>query len=254
MNNFLRELKQRNSLLYWFGWYNFAIAIICIVLMQFDDIQILGINRWIKPMKFFLSVGIMVWTMGWIMHYLQYRRTVRICSWLIVISMFVENFIIILQSSRGEPSHFNVREPLNAMLFTIMGIFIVLFTITAIYIAVLFFRQKQYLIPVPYLWGIRLGLLVFIFFTSEGGMMVAKLAHTIGGPDGGPGLPLINWSTRYGDLRVAHFFGMHALQILPLFGYYIAKKKNQTILFSTLYFVFVMFLFVRAMWGAPLFF
>jgi hypothetical protein len=147
-----------------------------------------------------------------------------------------------------------VHVPLNAMFFSIMGIFIVLFTFTAIYIAILFFRQKQFAIPLPYLWGIRLGLLVFIFFTSEGGMMVAKMAHTIGGPDGGPGLPLVNWSTRYGDLRIAHFFGMHSLQILPLFGYYVAKNKNHTILFSTIYFAFVMFLFVQAMAGVPVFF
>jgi hypothetical protein len=121
MNIFLRELKHRNSLLYWFGWYNFAIAIGCIVVMQFDDMQILGINRWIKPMKFFLSVGIMVWTMGWILYYLQYKRAVKSCSWLIVISMFFENFIITLQSARGERSHFNVHVPLNAMFFSIMA-------------------------------------------------------------------------------------------------------------------------------------
>ena len=254
MKKFLAELRQRNNLLYWFGWYNFAMAVVCILLMQFDDMQILGINRWIKPMKFFFSIGIVVWSMGWLMHYLQYKRAVKISSWLITISLFIETFVITLQSARGERSHFNVDLPLNAMLFSIMGIFILLFTFTAIYIAVLFFRQKQFSIPGPYLMGIRLGLLVFIFFTSEGGMMVARLAHTIGGPDGGPGLPLVNWSTRYGDLRIAHFFGMHALQVIPLFGYYLAKNKKQTILFSTMYFAFVMFLFVRAMVGIPLFF
>jgi len=84
--------------------------------------------------------------------------------------------------------------------------------------------------------------------------MLGLLKHTVGGPDGGPGLPVVNWSTQYGDLRIAHFIGIHSLQVLPLFGNYIAKTKKQTIVFSIFYFLLATVLFFQAMKGIPLFF
>ena len=157
MLSFISKLKERNKLLYWFGCYNLLLAIICIVCTQFDSTQILGISRWIKPMKFFVSVWIMSWTMGWILYYLSRKRAVRNISWLIVISMFVENFIVTLQSARGTRSHFNVQGPLNGILFSIMGIFIVVFTLASIYALMLFLRQRNFFLPPAYLLGIRLA-------------------------------------------------------------------------------------------------
>jgi hypothetical protein len=64
---------------------------------------------------------------------------------------------------------------------------------------------------------------------------------------------------QYGDLRIAHFFALHALQIFPLAGMALASLKVREgtqlgILFSfvAVYSVAVWWLFVEAMRGVPL--
>ena len=252
--NFFIELKRRNALLCWFGLFNLAVAMVCLVLMPFEETQILGVNRWLKPFKFYASVGIMVLTMGWLLYYLNNVKKITTYSWLIVISMFFENGLIILQAIRNTTSHFNITSSLNGIIFNLMGMFILVFTIAILLICISFFKQKQFSIPGAYVWGIRLGILFFLFFSLEGGAMLGLLKHTVGGPDGGPGLPLVNWSTQYGDLRIAHFIGIHSLQVLPLFGNYFAKTKKQTIIFSVVYFLLASALFLQAMKGISLFF
>ena len=249
---FLFELKKRNTLFYWFGLINFIVGIFCILLMQLDSMEILGVSRWLKPMKFYFSIGILVWTLAWVLFYLDYKKSIRIISWVITVSMFLENFLVFMQAARGQRSHFNVQESTNALIFSFMGILILIFTAMMIWITILYMKQKQFSIPLSYLWGIRLGLVFFIIFSAEGGMMISKMSHTVGGIDGGVGFPLVNWSKLHGDLRIAHFLGIHSLQLLPFAGFYLFKKLPVLILFSACYFIFVVALFIMAMKGLPL--
>src|SRR4030095_9594126 len=145
--NFFSELKRRNALLFWFGLFNLVVAIVCLVLMPFEETKILGVNRWLKPFKFYSSVGIMVLTMGWLLYYLNNPKKIKTYSWLIVITMFFENGLIITQAIRNTTSHFNITSSINGIIFNLMGIFILLFSITVILICISFFKQKQFSIP-----------------------------------------------------------------------------------------------------------
>ena len=230
-----------------------GLALLCaLYFLVATSTQILNINAWIKPLKFFPSVAIFSWTMAWLLYYLDAKRKVKIYSLVVVIVMSIELIIISFQAARGTISHFNISSSFNMILFNIMGVAIVILTFWTLYMGILFFRQKKFSISQSYLWGIRLGIIFFVIFSFEGGYMASNLSHSVGGPDGSPGLPILNWSRIYGDLRVAHFFGIHSLQVLPLIGYYIATKKAQVFVFAGLYFLMVASLLVLALYRHPL--
>ena len=251
MKDFFIELINRNEPLFWFGLCNLLAALVCIVLTQVDSTHVLGINAWIKPLKFFLSTLIFTWSIAWYMGYLQQSTAVSIYSWMLIIVFAFENACIVYQASQGQLSHFNISTSFNALLFSLMGVAITIFTLWTGYIGYLFFINNFPELPTAYVWGIRLGILFFVIFAFEGGVMAANLAHTVGSPDGGSGLPLTNWSTQYGDLRIAHFIGMHALQILPLLSFYFIKDTKIVVFIAIVYFLLTSYLFIQALSGKP---
>jgi hypothetical protein len=252
MPGFFIDLRHRNSTLYYFGWINLVGVLACIIMTQVNDVQLLGVNAWIKPVKFFLSTTIFSWTMGWLLHYLKEPRKTTIYSWMVVAVLSFENLYILVRASRGEMSHFNISSGFNATMFSLMGMAITVMTIWTGYFAYLFMARDFPEIKKHYLWGIRFGLLFFVIFALGGHVMASMLGHTVGAKDGGEGLPFVNWSRKHGDLRVAHFMGMHSLQVLPLIGYYISRRSIITVILSIVYFLLVTAVFIQALISKPL--
>jgi hypothetical protein len=183
-----------------------------------DTRLITGINPWIKPMKFLISIAIFLASIAWFMpEFVRTRATNRL-RWTIVVTMIIEIVCIAGQAARGTTSHFNYRSAFDGAIFSVMGLAI---TVNTVAVAGLLWLMRRDTPPdrAGYLWGVRLGLAVFVIGSLLGFVLVANQGHNVPGPDGGAGLPFLNWSLDRGDLRIAHFIGLHALQALPLLGF-----------------------------------
>ena len=197
-----------------------------------DPRTITGMPAWMKPAKFALSTAIFMVTMAWIFSYLpSWVRMRRIVGRAVAFILVLEVAIVYVQAWRGTTSHFNAGTPLDTTLFAVMGIAIGIQTALSVVVAIALWRQ-------PFTdralgWALRLGLAISIIGASTGGLMVSPTAaqiaearithrlpvsggHTVGAPDGGPGITGLGWSREHGDIRVPHFLGLHALQFLPL--------------------------------------
>ena len=261
MNEFLQNLWQTQKPLVVGGFVFAVLTVVFAIAAAFDSTQITNVNRWIKPLKFGGSIAVYLLTLAVFLYYLKgYEKTSKLIAWSALFFMGGEMVLIVVQVLRGTTSHFNFTSPLNAAIFAAMGVMIAASTLITAYLAWLYFRA-DFDLPVAVVWGMRLGLIVFVFGSIEGGYMAAQIGHTVGAADGGSGLPLVNWSVTDGDLRVAHFLGIHALQTIPLaalvfqfFGKRLAQPSPVVwvIIFAVVYFCALTFVFVQYLSGNPI--
>ena len=245
------------------------LLVLSVIGMVADPRTITNVPAWLKPAKFATSIAIYSFTLAWMFRYLPaWPRLKSITGWITAIVMIVEIAIIDLQAARGTTSHFNTATLFDRTLFAIMGISILIAWGASIAITVALFRQP---FRDPAMgWAIRLGMLISVLGLATGGLMVSPThaqlagyrathnlpvsgAHTVGAPDGGPGMPGTGWSRQHGDLRVPHFFGMHAMQILPLLAWLLKPKRSGMVIALAAGYVFLFaILVVQALSGTPL--
>lgn len=226
MTDFVKTVHQTYPLLSWAAGYNIALLAVSLVGLAVDPRQVTGVNPWIKPIKFEISIVIYAMTIAWML--MNLRASANVKQFLaagVAVTMAAEITAIVLQAARGVKSHFNTGTPFDGAVFAVMGVMIVLNTALLVWLLALYFRPHADLAPAV-VWGIRLGLIVFLLASAEGFLMINRQGHTVGAPDGGPGLLFLNWHTQFGDLRVAHFVGIHAIQLLPLLGWLVSRTDR----------------------------
>jgi NO-binding membrane sensor protein with MHYT domain len=125
-------------------------------------------------------------------------------------------------------------------------------TLYTAYVGLLFFKNDFPTLPNYYLWAIRLGIIIFVVFSFEGFAMGSRLSHSVGAMNDNSNWFILGWSKTVGDLRVSHFIGMHALQVLPFLSYYVLKNTKLTIGLSVIYGLLALITLLLAIQGKPL--
>ncbi|WP_405622042.1 hypothetical protein OG292_29280 [Streptomyces sp. NBC_01511] len=204
-----------------------VLAVLSGVGLVVDDRELTGARIWFKPLKFAVSFAAYGLSLAWMLSLLDRGRKAGWWAGMVVVTASaVEMVIIIGQVVRGKRSHFNRQTPFDEALFNVMAITVVILWLGTLVIAILLLRAR--IADRTSAWAIRCGIALALAGAAVGFLMTRPTpdqrrdtssivgAHSVGVPDGGPSMPLTGWSTTGGDLRIPHFFGMHALQLLPL--------------------------------------
>ena len=235
--SFFRTLWQHQRFLMLVCLWHVAMIPVVMLLYVMYPIELTGVNGWVKPLKFALSSAVYAGSITWIATLLPatsvwYKRA----GWTIAVSLLIETSLITLQVARGTISHYNISTPVDATIYSLMATFVSMLATANIIclVVVLFHTAIPSIIRIACGWGLGIavvGMVAGVLMTSVNvspsqlhTMQVDKKAptsygaHSVGVDDGGPGLPLVGWSTVGGDLRVGHFVGLHGLQVLPVFA------------------------------------
>lgn len=249
--NFLQNFQQINPVLFWFVLANVCSAGLFILLTFTSHKAVNGVNAWYKPFKFASSTAIYLFTMAWFCTHLP-MLDVSLFSWVNVLLFTFEVGYIAIQAGRQQASHFNVSTPFYSVMFGLMGIAAVLIAIYGAYVGWLFFTFTPTTLSAATLWAIRLSCILFLIFSLEGLMMGSRLSHAVGAASADHFVPVVKWSKTRGDLRIAHFVGMHAIQVIPFLSMTLVKSVGGIVFVSGVYLLFALFVLWQALNGRPL--
>jgi hypothetical protein len=240
METLLARLRRAAAALTIVGFVMAADLFFCLVGLVVDHRVITGAPAWLKPAKFALSTMLASWSFAYcIASTTVWPRFARVLDFLLAAGLFLEIALIDMQAARGTTSHFNISNHFDATVYAVMGVSIACIWLSMLLLTIVLFRQP--FAGSAWGWSLRLGMVLALFGTGSGGLMTMPSsqqlaeehatgripivgAHTVGATDGGRGLSVTGWSVEHGDLRIAHFIGMHGLQVLPLLAWWMARR------------------------------
>ncbi|MFD9736081.1 hypothetical protein [Umezawaea sp. NPDC059074] len=214
------------------AWAMVPLIAVALVGLVVDERILVGAPIWLKPLKFAVSIAVYGITWAWLISLLKVgKRLAQRVSVVLASVLLLEQALIVMQVVRGRGSHFNVMTALDSTVFAVMGVSIAVLWTGTLILTILVLRT-------PFAdratrWALRFGAVISLAGIGMGALMTSPTAsqrasmtdgtfkgvigaHTVGQEDGGPVMAVTGWSTTGGDLRIPHFFGMHALQVLPL--------------------------------------
>jgi hypothetical protein len=227
VRDFFRELDSQDALLSRLGWALMAVVPVFAALAFLVPATANGVNPWIKPIKFSLSFSTFATTISLFLPALQIPGwQLRLARRVIAISVAFEILSLAAQSARSVYAH-GSHTLLDSFLAQMTNGMVMINTaiVTAMFFLFCANRVHSSLVDRPMLAALRASIAIFLVGNAVGGYMLARGSHSVGVAEGGPGLPFLNWSTIGGDLRIAHFIAIHAIQIVPLFAYVLSQMS-----------------------------
>ncbi len=221
----LAEMFARQPQLANFGIATFLLGLATLTLQLVDPRTLDSVSVWVKPTKFFFSVSIFALTATWFIGYVaperRQGRAISYVVWTTILAGGFELAYIVVQATRGQESHFNTSTPATAIMYGLMGLGAVLLVSTCLALAWAIRRSPAPGLRPDFRFAVIAGLiLTFLLGGGFGAFMSQTSGHSVGAEGGH--FPLFGWNRSGGDLRIAHFMGMHFEQTLPFLAALVA--------------------------------
>ncbi|HEY2677648.1 MAG TPA: hypothetical protein VGI65_11825 [Steroidobacteraceae bacterium] len=260
MSEILREFFHRQRVLTAYGLLLLALTPLLLGLQRFDLRTLDDVDVWAKPAKFVFSVAVFALTTAWFFGYVQPARrsslSLRSIVAIIILAGSFEIIYISWQAGHGLASHFNKSSVFFEVMYGLMGLGAVLLVTTSLLLAWEIGRRPAPGFSPDYLAAVVTGLVLCCVLGGGFGIYMSQQAgHSVGAVGGHA--PIFGWNRAGGDLRIAHFMGIHAQQALPVLGLLIGGlspllRRPALIGGSLIYSAVALALFIQAFKGHPL--